>query len=349
MMERYSNTERLGVIETDRIVTKFLGWIFREQPIIDVGLDAFIEESENGQPKGRFIAVQIKTGIGNFHFTDKYLTYYVSHIHYNYWLNLQLPIILVAHIPGNEKTYWQEINEVNFKKTKKRWKIVIPKSQELNKKSKKNLEQILSKKHDRNFVLDLFKGKIEPNGLFDATENIGCIQDSVISMLTLADELHKLKAKTDIFNSKLNQFIDSGLSDKAPQVKASIKGFGKDINLCSKRLENEIELFSKLFSEGFFAYEQVIHFHCLFTKDQHNLEQALATISTIPDGVDTAIEGIKSMRDAVHKLPNNYAVLKEARLTFLQVIDVIIEELIQSKMMANGIKERILVNIQLLT
>lgn len=41
---RYNFTERLGVIETDRIVTKTLGWIFREQPIVDVGLDPIIEQ-----------------------------------------------------------------------------------------------------------------------------------------------------------------------------------------------------------------------------------------------------------------------------------------------------------------
>ncbi|WP_461491568.1 DUF4365 domain-containing protein, partial [Pontibacter sp. HJ8] len=41
-MSRYSSTERLGVIATDTIVTKDLGWIFREQTIVDVGIDALI-------------------------------------------------------------------------------------------------------------------------------------------------------------------------------------------------------------------------------------------------------------------------------------------------------------------
>ena len=144
MIKRYSNTERLGVVETDRIVTKYLGWIFREQPIVDVGLDAIIEQSEDGNPMGRFIAIQIKSGKDNFHDSEKYLTHYVSHIHYNYWLNLEIPIILVAHLPETEKTYWQNICEKNFKKTRKRWKIEIPKSQEFNEKSKNGLIEILS-------------------------------------------------------------------------------------------------------------------------------------------------------------------------------------------------------------
>ncbi len=70
-MSRYSNTERLGVIETDRIVTKYLGWIFREQPIIDVGLDALIEQSEEGEPKGR-LQVRFFSICGEFYyFSDR--------------------------------------------------------------------------------------------------------------------------------------------------------------------------------------------------------------------------------------------------------------------------------------
>ena len=95
---RYNKTERLGVIETDRIVTEEIGWIFREQPIIDVGLDAIIEEVINDEPTGKFLALQIKTGEGNFHKTEKSLTHYVSNIHYNYWLSLSIPIIIIASL-----------------------------------------------------------------------------------------------------------------------------------------------------------------------------------------------------------------------------------------------------------
>lgn len=35
-----ARTGRLGVICVDRIVTEELGWIFREQPTADYGIDA---------------------------------------------------------------------------------------------------------------------------------------------------------------------------------------------------------------------------------------------------------------------------------------------------------------------
>ncbi len=67
----------------------------------------------------------------------------------------------------------------------------------------------------------------------------------------MIDIISELDSKTKEFNNKLTKYVNDGLSDKDPQVKASIKGFGKDINICSKRLENEVELFSELCSKGF--------------------------------------------------------------------------------------------------
>lgn len=340
-MNRYNNTERLGVIETDRIVTKYLGWIFREQPIVDVGIDALVEQAEEGTPTGRFFAVQIKTGAGNFHISENKLTHYVSHIHYNYWLNLEIPIILIAHIPETEKTYWQLICENNFRKAKKRWKIEIPKKQEFSEKSKNRLTQILSSKNQKNFVFDLYNGRVESDSLFDFAENVDCIGDAVSCVLNIIESITDLQTKTNEFNAKLRNYADIGLSDKDPQVKASIKGFGKDINVCSKRLESEIVLYSELYSEGFYSYEQVVIFHYLFTKDADNLELALKSLEAIPKSVDDALEGINVMRNGVSKLPHKYAVLKEAKILLLEVIDLIINEFSESKEMANGIREKI--------
>jgi len=340
-MNRYSDTERLGVIETDRIVTKYLGWIFREQPIVDVGIDALLEQSVDGDPKGRFLAAQIKTGRGNFYVSDKTLTYYVSHIHYNYWLNLDIPIILIAHIPESEKTYWQVISDETFKKSNKRWKIEIPIKQELNEKSKDRLTQFLSSKNQKNFVYDLYKGRVEPENLFDYVENTNCIRDAVKCILNIVESITDLTTRTNNFNARLGAHNSNGLSDKDPQVRATLKGFGKDINICSKRLESEIELFSELYSEGFYAYEQVVLYHYLFTKDKEDLQSALNSLQKIPKSVDDAVQGIYVMRGGVSKIPNKYAVLKEAKKTLLHVIDLIINEFTESKKMADEMRGKI--------
>nr|WP_319266405.1 DUF4365 domain-containing protein [uncultured Draconibacterium sp.] len=338
---RYDKTERLGVIETDRIVTKDIGWIFREQPIVDVGLDAIIEQSVDGNPKGKFLAVQIKTGKGNFSVSSKTLTYYVSHIHYNYWLNLNIPIILVAHIPETEKTCWQQISEQTLKKTKKRWKLDIPLNQELSSKSKTRLTQILSNKSDDNYVFELYSGKIDPDSIFDIAENVNCIAESIVNVNAFINLLGELKEYTDSFNVDINKYNERGLTLNDFEVKARIKGFSRQINVISKKIESETLIFSQLYSEGFFAYEQVILLYYLFTNDSKEFNEAKKSISVIPPSIEKALIGIKSMRNSIAKLPNNISVLKESKRNLLEIVDMVINEYSEAKQLAIKIIENL--------
>lgn len=338
---RYDKTERLGVIETARLVTKELGWIFREQSVIDVGLDAIIEEVQEGNPTGRFLAVQIKSGKGNFFVSDKIITYYVSNIHYNYWLNLNIPIILIAHFPETGKTYWHEINDHNLKKTKKNWKLDIPKNQEFNIKAINKLVEILSDKTSKSFVFELYKGQVETDSVYDIIENIKCISDSVVNVTKISSIINELKENTDIFNNKLHQFSKEGLSDKDLAVKASIKGFAKAITIAAKRIEFEVVIFSELYSAGFYAFEQVILLHYLLTRDFQNLDDAILSIKKIPSSIDSALNGITKMKNGVFHLPNNYVALKEAKFNFLEVIDMIINEFSEAKIIALTITENL--------
>ena len=334
---RYNKVERLGVIETDRIVTEELDWIFREQPIVDVGVDAIIEEAENGDPLGRFAALQIKTGDGNFHQSDKKITLYVSNIHYHYWLNFNIPIILIAHLPKSKNTFWQEISIQTLKKAKRQWKIDIPQNQLLNIKSKSKLAQILTVNIYKSYVFGIYKGKIEPDNLFDYAEKVSCIADSVGSVDSIISFIEDLNLRTNAFNAKLDSYLKKGLSDKDPQVIASIKGYGKDLNIISKRLENEVELFSEFYSEGFYAFEQVVLNYYLFTQNQVNLIDAKKSMAVVPDSIDDALGGIQPLRDTISKLPNKYAVLKEAKKLLLEIFDMLINEFIEAKEMANRI------------
>ncbi len=126
-MSRYSETERIGVNTVESIVLKELGWIFREQPIVDMGIDAHVELVEK-EPTGKLIGLQIKTGKGNFHEIKDAYTYYGSDVHLDYWSNHSLPVILVAHIPETKETLWVLVNQRTVTKTKTGWKIDIPKT-----------------------------------------------------------------------------------------------------------------------------------------------------------------------------------------------------------------------------
>ncbi|MHB8064874.1 MAG: DUF4365 domain-containing protein [Ruminiclostridium sp.] len=60
------HTERIGVSHVASIVHEKMGWIFREQPIADYGIDAQIEIANHECPTGKLIALQIKSGESYF-------------------------------------------------------------------------------------------------------------------------------------------------------------------------------------------------------------------------------------------------------------------------------------------
>ncbi len=64
-MSRFISTDRIGVGKVELVISE-LGWIFREQPIVDMGVDATIEQVFNGNPTGKIIAAQIKSGKSYF-------------------------------------------------------------------------------------------------------------------------------------------------------------------------------------------------------------------------------------------------------------------------------------------
>ncbi|CAA0256186.1 DUF4365 domain-containing protein [Tenacibaculum maritimum] len=338
---RFNNTERLGVIKTDGIVTKNLGWIFREQTISDVGIDAIIEQVDDGYPTGKLIAVQIKSGKGNFHLSDKKITHYVSNIHYNYWLSLNIPIILIAYFPESDEIYWNEISESTLKRTKKKWKIEIPKTKKFNENSEKKLIQLLSTKPQENIIFELYKGSPKSKTIFDIAERVECLSESTKSIYKIVEIISEMRECTNEYNLKLNEFIEKGYSDKDQQVNSSFKGFGRSLNIISKRLENEVELFSDTFSEGFYAYEQIITLNFELTENITDLLNAKSSIENIPESVSTALEGIESMKSGVNGLPKKYSTLREARSYLLETIDSLIFEFNEAGNLAKKLIEKI--------
>lgn len=141
-MSRYDSTERIGVNEVERIVLSELDWIFREQPIEDMGIDAHLERVQEGSPDGKLLALQIKTGSSHFKEKKDSYTYYGKIVHLDYWTGHSLPVVLVAHLPETNQTYWQVINEETVTRTGKGWKVEIPKSNVFGKNSIEQLAEL---------------------------------------------------------------------------------------------------------------------------------------------------------------------------------------------------------------
>ncbi|GAO43730.1 DUF4365 domain-containing protein [Flavihumibacter petaseus] len=130
-MPEFNPTERIGVNAVEAIFLKDFKWIFREQPISDMGIDAHVEIANEGIPTGQLISLQIKTGESHFQSNEDHLIYYGSSRHLEYWVNHSLPVILIAHLPNTNETFWELVTLKNVNFTKKAWKINIPRKQVL--------------------------------------------------------------------------------------------------------------------------------------------------------------------------------------------------------------------------
>lgn len=108
------------------------GWVPREIKDTDIGVDFYIEVATRSQGTGRHIAAQVKTGpsffgtpSGNgwwFPFGDKYQ---------QYWLNHDLPVIIVLIDLESRTAYWQAVTTDTLQSTGEGWKIEVPREQTL--------------------------------------------------------------------------------------------------------------------------------------------------------------------------------------------------------------------------
>ena len=99
--------ERIGVLECGAAFQK-IGFMFREQPIGDYGIDAIIETRDDKYLSGKLIAVQIKSGDSYFKEQKDNCVIYRGDIkhYYYYWLNHSLPVIIVPSSVLTIFRYW---------------------------------------------------------------------------------------------------------------------------------------------------------------------------------------------------------------------------------------------------
>lgn len=333
-MSRINFTERDGIDATSIIFNKEFRWIFREQPLVDVGIDALVEQVNDGNPTGKFIALQVKSGKGNFVFSGNKIIYYVSNVHYSYWLNFDIPVLLIAHLPDINETYWIEINKYNFKRTKKKWKLEIPRINKLNHKAKPIISKLLTDKNYNSNIIKIFHGEnIDEQSIYDLIEKADCISDANDSTIKTADILGELTVKVNESNERFTNYNRLNKSFKSPEVMAAINSFSKNLRMYAKRLENENQIFSETIGQGIYGYQQGTIMLYLITDDLDKLISAKKSVLGIPITIDKAVNSIEFMRDKVSQLPESIKSLKEAKFIMLSVIDLMNEEYLIAKTM----------------
>lgn len=335
---RYNPKERIGVNITEQIFIEDFDWIFRELTTVDVGIDAFVEQAEEGDPKGKFIALQIKSGEGNFHISSDKLTYYLSKVHYEYWTNFDLPVILIAHLTEEKKTYWQEISRRKIIKTDKKWKLEIPMKNLLNKKAKLHITKLLTAKDYNSNIIKIFQGKrVEESSLHDLDARVDLISDATDSTIKTIQILEELQIRVRASGEKFREHNLRGEYFNTHPAQKTMKTLAKDINLGARRLEQEISIFSEVFGEGISAFEQAVMIYFNITKDIINLQENLITFEILSPAIQGAINGVKEMKKGFEEIPEELLLLQSARNNGLKVINLIIDEYEDAKQLTDNV------------
>lgn len=113
-----NSTERIGIYHCGRIAA-CKEWMFREQPVDDIGIDAHMEMAEKTGEAKQLLALQIKTGESYFkEIREGYVVFRdISERQYNYWTTNSLPCIIVLYNPTDDMCIWQKLTKETILKT----------------------------------------------------------------------------------------------------------------------------------------------------------------------------------------------------------------------------------------
>lgn len=211
MAKQYNPTERKGINFTERIFLNF-GWIFREQPVLDFGIDAQVEVCEKGKPTGRVIALQVKSGVS--YFGEEYLEeiiYRGELKHLDYWTNHSLPVILVLYDPRRRAAFWRHIraDDDAICRSNRGWHVSVPKNQRLSKDAKATLKSV---------SLPNFLAHARYRDLADIFES----QSGSSKFANLLDAIHAADGSIDVVSPTADQLLFLALAFCSHRVRVRL-------------------------------------------------------------------------------------------------------------------------------
>ena len=113
-----NTTERIGVSYCSLKAAE-MKWMFREQPIDDIGIDAHMERTDKDGKVQQLLALQIKSGESYFKENKGgYIVFRdIDDRQYNYWTTNTLPCIVVLYNPKDKMCIWEKLTDETIQKT----------------------------------------------------------------------------------------------------------------------------------------------------------------------------------------------------------------------------------------
>lgn len=119
---------RRGLVFAQNLVVNNLMWgFYKTDGDDDHGIDATIEPKKANKWTGQLIGVQMKTTNSPISEGDCFV-YYVKRKHFEYWTKYSLPVVVFLCDLEKKQCFWAQVSPKTTVKTRKAYKIYIPKS-----------------------------------------------------------------------------------------------------------------------------------------------------------------------------------------------------------------------------
>ena len=303
-----------------------MGWIFREQTIVDVGVDGIIETAKDLIPTGKFIGAQVKSGNSHFKGSGKELCLYITDVHKNYWCSMNIPIILVGYLPEEKLIFWSKISKRTIKKTPTKWKINVNKNQILGITSITKLTKLIDEFVYPNQTESNVSEQLDVSLFERLVQNVKLLKDSNLAVNNMSDLMQGMSSSLDIENEKLKVFIKDGKNENDLVVSKVLDSIGILLSSSSRKLKTEIQIFGATFGIGIGAYDQCYRLLYKLDQDSESFRKSKDSLHVMIESIEMAYTNIASIRTTLEKMRDKNSKIRLGKQELLNTLDKIVSE-----------------------
>lgn len=140
-------TEQIG-LEVVREAVSSMGFLYRDLPSLDFGIDGQIEIVEShsegeSYATGKIVSVQVKCGHSYFsNDNGNAWSVYMPKSTVNYWRSHSVPVLFVLVDPQRRRGYWTQGDSPNHHETEKGFRIDVPKDARFDKSVGESIKEL---------------------------------------------------------------------------------------------------------------------------------------------------------------------------------------------------------------
>jgi hypothetical protein len=339
MSGRFNSTEHIGLYEVGLIFLRELGWVFRPQPTADVGMDALVEEVTDSNPTGRFFMVQVKSGLGNVHATKDGFTYYLSQVHFEYYMLVELPVVFVVYSPEHKCAWWNWLNGTTVTQTPKGWKLHIPQTNSLNEQSGIQLAEVMDRHYSTRHIGATESGTSRTDE--ELVDDCGRLGEAALHLNGIRDAQREFSDALKLITENILRHSNQGLGSHSREVIQAVGKANTQLLKLAKRVSQSAQPYANVFTRSGSAVESLILRHGHSAELQAQYPSLLAVLAQLRDTMDDGIPKVEGLLRSLEGLPKNFAQLIPGKSRSVLSVDSLINNLRDSRTLVTRLIVRI--------